>query len=69
MASIQRRSQSSSNNLAKSIINPFMSTQQKVGKALQDFYDLFKVISLSPALDLVEDSKCYKIEAGNAWIG
>lgn len=39
-----------------------LSIQNKITKRLYKIYDLFKIISLSPCLDLIEDDKYYKIE-------
>lgn len=39
-----------------------LSIQNKITKRLYKIYDLFKIISLSPRLDLIEDDKYYKIE-------
>lgn len=54
------------------VISPFLRLQQEVNHAMSDFYDLFEPMSidlkkfenlkLSPALDIVEDKDCFKIE-------
>jgi len=54
------------------LFNPFVHIQQEVDKALHGFYDLFESkpydlkhleqLSLSPAMDLVEDKDCFKLE-------
>jgi HSP20 family protein len=50
--------------------NPFMKLQNEVNHAMSDFYNLFQPLSanfekmmLTPALDVVEDAKNFKIEA------
>jgi len=67
MASLKKHSQS------ENVISPFLRLQQEVSHAMNDFYDLFEPMSidlkkfenikLSPALDIVEDKDCFKIEA------
>lgn len=67
MASVKKYHQS------EHVINPFLRLQQEVNHAMNDFYDLFEPlnvsleksenIKLSPALDIVEDKDCFKIEA------
>lgn len=56
----------------KKMINPFVHIQQEVDKVLHGFYDIFESkpfelanfekLSLSPAMDLVEDKNGFKIE-------
>ena len=58
---------------SENVISPFLRLQQEVNHAMHDFYDLFEPMSidlkkfenikLSPALDIVEDKDCFKIEA------
>ncbi|MBA2648359.1 MAG: Hsp20/alpha crystallin family protein [Legionella sp.] len=53
--------------------NPFLKLQHEVNHAMSDFYNLFQPLSanmdtfehmmLTPALDVVEDAKSFKIEA------
>lgn len=53
--------------------NPFIKLQNEVNHAMSDFYNLFQPLSsnlkkfeqlmITPALDLVEDAKSFKIEA------
>lgn len=67
MASLKKYHQS------EKVINPFLRLQQEVNHAMSDFYDLFEPLNvnlekfenlkLSPALDIVEDKDCFKIEA------
>lgn len=67
MASLKKYHQS------ENVISPFLRLQQEVNHAMNDFYDLFEPMSidlkkfenikLSPALDIVEDKDCFKIEA------
>lgn len=67
MASLKKYHQS------EHVISPFVRLQQEVNHAMSDFYDLFEPMSidlkkfedikLSPALDIVEDKDCFKIEA------
>lgn len=67
MASLKKYHQS------ENVISPFLRLQQEVNHAMSDFYDLFQPMSidlkefedikLSPALDIVEDKDCFKIEA------
>jgi len=67
MASLKKYHQS------ENVISPFLKLQQEVSHAMNDFYDLFEPMSidlkkfenikLSPALDIVEDKDCFKIEA------
>ena len=67
MASLRKQNQS------ENVISPFLRLQQEVNHAMSHFYDLFEPISidlkkfenikLSPALDIVEDKDCFKIEA------
>ena len=55
------------------VITPFLRLQQEVNHAMNDFYDLFEPMSIDlkkfenlkllPALDIVEDKECFKIEA------
>lgn len=55
------------------VISPFLRLQQEVNHAMSDFYDIFEPMSiglkdvenikLTPALDIVEDKDCFKIEA------
>lgn len=62
--------QSFSKDLSK---NPFFKLQNEVNHAMSDFYDLFQPLSanlekfehmmLTPALDVIEDAKSFKIEA------
>lgn len=54
------------------LLNPFIHIQQEVDKVLHGFYDLFESkpydikhleeLSLSPAMDLVEDKDGFKLE-------
>ncbi len=58
--------------LVGQVINPFLSIQKEVDNALHGFYDLFESrpfnlqefenLSLAPAMDLVENDQCYKLE-------
>lgn len=67
MASLKKYHQS------ENVISPFLKLQQEVNHAMSHFYDLFEPMSinlkkfedikLSPALDIVEDKECFKIEA------
>lgn len=73
MASIQKNNQKSTQSLSKQILNPFISIQKEVDKALHGFYDIFESkpfdlmnfenLHIAPAMDLVEDDKSFKIEA------
>jgi HSP20 family protein len=74
MASSQKPAKRLTNLLEQEqhFLNPFVHIQQEVDKALHGFYDLFEArpfdekrlekLSLSPAMDLVEDKECFKIE-------
>lgn len=73
MASIQKpQSNLSKSDQFKKFLNPIVHIQQELDKALHGFYDLFedhpKMLSefenlmLAPAMDLVEDKDCYKLE-------
>lgn len=73
MASIQKpQTQLSKTEQLKKFLNPIVHIQQELDKALHGFYDLFddhprglnefENIILAPAMDLVEDKDCYKIE-------
>lgn len=72
MGSLQKRNNKTSHELAGHGMNPFVSIQKEVDKALHGFYDLFESkpfnlkafenLSISPSMDLVEDNKCYKVE-------
>src|SRR3990167_5179201 len=68
MGSLQKHNNKSSHHL----VNPFVSIQKEVDKALHGFYDLFEAkpfhtpefenTCLAPLMDLVEDGNCYKLE-------
>lgn len=76
MPNLQRGS--GSNKLAQDlstqqqVLNPFVSIQKQVDRALHGFYDLFESrpfnlqdfekISLAPPMDLIEDANCFKLE-------
>lgn len=72
MASIQKGRDKPSQELSKQILNPFVSIQKEVDRALHGFYDLFESrpfnvkqfenLDLLPSMDLVEDDQCYKLE-------
>lgn len=73
MASIQKpQSNLSKSDQFKKFLNPIVHIQQELDKALHGFYDLFEDhpralnefenIMLAPAMDLVEDKDCYKLE-------
>lgn len=67
MASLKKYHQS------ENVISPFLRLQQEVNHVMNDFYDVFEPMSidlkkfenikLSPALDIIEDKDCFKIEA------
>jgi HSP20 family protein len=73
MASLQKGLHKSSSELTRHIMNPFMSIQKEVDRALHGFYDIFESkpfdlqkfenLHIAPAMDLVEDNQCYKVEA------
>lgn len=72
MASIQKRGHQPSHDLTRQIMNPFVSIQKEVDRALNGFYDIFEAkpfnlkefenLSIAPSMDLVEDEQCYKLE-------
>lgn len=72
MASLQKGSHQLSHNLTREIMNPFVSIQKEVDRALNGFYDIFEAkpfhlkefenLSIAPSMDLVEDEQCYKLE-------
>lgn len=72
MASTQKNAHKSGQHLSQQLINPFMSIQKEVDRALHSFYDIFEHkpfdlmkfenLHLAPAMDLVEDAQCFKVE-------
>ena len=72
MASIGKGSHKPSQHLTKQLMNPFVSIQKEVDRALHGFYDIFESkpfhlkefenLSIAPAMDLVEDDQSYKLE-------
>lgn len=74
MGSIQNRNNKSSQKLSEHhMINPFQTIQNEVDKALHGFYEFFEHkpfnlseienISMAPAMDLLEEKDCYRLEA------
>jgi HSP20 family protein len=73
MASLQKRTAKPTHDLSSQLLlNPFVSIQKEVDKALHGFYDLFESkpasvkgfenLRLAPAMDLIEDADCFKLE-------
>lgn len=72
MTSIQKGSHQPSRDSNRKIMNPFVSIQKEVDRALNGFYDIFEAkpfnlkefenLSIAPSMDLVEDDQCYKLE-------
>lgn len=72
MATTKKDSHLTSRDLSRQILNPFVSIQKEVDRALHGFYDIFEAkpfnllefenLSIAPSMDLVEDDKCYKLE-------
>lgn len=71
MGSVQRGNRPSRESLGQ-LLTPFTSIQKEMDRALHGFYDLFESkpftshkfenLHLAPAMDLIEDEKCYKLE-------
>jgi HSP20 family protein len=72
MGSLQNRNNKGSHSVREHIVNPFLTIQNEVDKALHGFYDLFETkpfdmktvenVMLSPSMDLVEEKDCYRVE-------
>lgn len=72
MANLQKGNHQPSRDLTRQIMNPFVSIQKEVDRALNGFYDMFETkpfnlkefenLSIAPSMDLVEDEQCYKLE-------
>lgn len=72
MGSFQKANHQTSRDLNRHIMNPFLSIQKEVDKALHGFYDIFEAkpfnlrefenLSIAPSMDLVEDKQSYKVE-------
>lgn len=70
MGSLKKQEHNATNELFS---NPFLRLQQEVNHAMSDFYHLFDLkqtekelsqgLQLTPALDLIEQKDCYKVEA------
>lgn len=70
MGSLKKHQEHSSNELFN---NPFVQLQQEVNHAMNDFLHLFdpvkteieslRGLTLTPALDFIEQKDCYKVEA------
>jgi len=71
MAQLTRNNHHHSSN--ELLAHPLLRLQKEFSHTLNDFYDLFEPVrnslltldnmTLSPSLDIVEDEKCFKIEA------
>lgn len=72
MKNLQKHNNHSSHDLTGQIMNPFLTIQKELDKALNGFYDLFEAkpfnlqefenLNIAPRMDLIEDEKSYKLE-------
>ena len=72
MKNLQKQTTKSSHNLVGDIMNPFLTIQKEVDKALHGFYEMFESkplslkefehMTLAPSMDLMEDENSYKLE-------
>lgn len=72
MKNLQKQNNKSSHELVGQVLNPFLTIQKEVDKALNGFYDLFESkpfnlkefesLNLAPLMDLIEDENSYKLE-------
>lgn len=72
MNNLKKRESTTSNEMAGRVMNPFLTIQKEVDKALNGFYDLFESkpfnlkefenLNIAPLMDLVEDNDSYKLE-------
>lgn len=72
MKNLQKQNNKSSQELVGQVLNPFLTIQNEVDKAVNSFYDLFESnafglkgfenLNLAPSMDLIEDANSYTLE-------